>query len=268
MTSIDQLFGELWADYSTRNPIANQIHHLLESKGETVVNDHVALRTFNVHPVGIEALAKPFVRLGYTEKGQYQFPEKKLFARHWEHPSGLYPRVFISELLVEEFSQDFQKIIELLVKQVPAETVKSPGFPVAGIPWTIIDFETYEFLRQESEYAAWMAVNGFRANHFTVSVNHLNSFPSLDSLNRFLKESGFRLNSQGGEIKGTPAEFLEQSSTLANMIRIELADGTYDLPGCYYEFALRHPMATGELYSGFIASSADKIFESTDRKIQ
>jgi hypothetical protein len=35
-----------------------------------------------------------------------------------------------------------------------------------------------------------------------------------------------------------------------------------------YEFALRYPMENGELYQGFIAASADKIFESTDVKLQ
>jgi hypothetical protein len=37
------------------------------------------------------------------------------------------------------------------------------------------------------------------------------------------------------------------------------------VPACYYEFARRYPIANGELYQGFIAASADKIFESTNR---
>ena len=35
----------------------------------------------------------------------------------------------------------------------------------------------------------------------------------------------------------------------------------HDIYGCYYEFALRH-----NGFDGFIAGSADKIFESTDNK--
>ncbi|NUQ82578.1 MAG: DUF1338 domain-containing protein [Bacteroidetes bacterium] len=266
MDPIHSLFDRLWTDYSTRNPIANQIHALLEARGESVVNDHVAFRTFNTPSIGLAKLAQPFLNLGYEEKDPYHFPEKKLFARHYDHPSGAYPKVFISELLVEEFSADFQKVIELLVKQVPPSVVKSADFPIAGIPWKMIDSDTYEFLRKESEYAAWMAVNGFRANHFTVSVNRLKTFSSLEQLNTFLKENGFRLNAEGGEIKGSPAQLLEQSSTMANRIDIELADGVHTLPGCYYEFALRHKGPDGKLYPGFIAASADKIFESTDRK--
>jgi len=38
----------------------------------------------------------------------------------------------------------------------------------------------------------------------------------------------------------------------------------HEIPSCYYEFARRYEDKNGELYGGFIAKSADKIFESTD----
>ena len=68
--------------------------------------------------------------------------------------------------------------------------------------------------------------------------------------------------------KGTPAEFLEQSSILADTIPVAFKEVTKEITSCYYEFSFRHPMQNGELYSGFIAGSADKIFESTDMKLQ
>jgi hypothetical protein len=46
---------------------------------------------------------------------------------------------------------------------------------------------------------------------------------------------------------------------------LKIVEGLKEIPGCYYEFAKRYPDADGKLYSGFIAKSADKIFESTDR---
>ena len=36
------------------------------------------------------------------------------------------------------------------------------------------------------------------------------------------------------------------------------------VPSCYYEFARRYPLPSGELFQGFVPASADKIFESTD----
>ena len=102
------------------------------------------------------------------------------------------------------------------------------------------------------------------ANHFTVNVNKLKQYDSLQKLNAFLIENGFLMNNSGGEIKGDPSQLLEQSSTKSGIIDIDFSEGTYSIPGCYYEFAKRYPDANGELYSGFIAKSADKIFESTN----
>lgn len=84
-------------------------------------------------------------------------------------------------------------------------------------------------------------------------------------MNQLLRDNGFRINDSGGEIKGTPAELLEQSSIRSEVIQLEFVEGIMEIPGCYYEFARRYPDADGKLYSGFIAKSADKIFESTDK---
>ena len=47
-------------------------------------------------------------------------------------------------------------------------------------------------------------------------------------------------------------------------IDMEFIEGKHSVPACYYEFAKRYPDKEGKLYSGFIAKSADKIFESTN----
>jgi hypothetical protein len=109
-----------------------------------------------------------------------------------------------------------------------------------------------------------MAAIGYRPNHFTVFINQLKKYSDIQTLNDFLKSEGFRLNASGGEIKGSPEVLLEQSSTLANRIEVEFTDGKKEIPSCYFEFAKRYPLASGELYQGFVATSADKIFESTN----
>ena len=55
---------------------------------------------------------------------------------------------------------------------------------------------------------------------------------------------------------------------MADKIDVNFTDGQHQIPGCYYEFARRYAGADGEIYQGFIAASADKIFESTDAKEQ
>jgi len=50
---------------------------------------------------------------------------------------------------------------------------------------------------------------------------------------------------------------------MANQVSVEFKQGKYTIPNSFYEFAKRYSMANGELYQGFIAASADKLFEST-----
>jgi hypothetical protein len=264
--TISDLLDALWRDYTATTPQAERIHHLLAERGEHVRNDHVALRTFALPGIGIAALARPFEALGWVEQAdRYKFPDKKLDARYWRHPDPALPKVFISELRTHELSAAAAQIIDGLVRQLPPGFGERADLPYAGRPWQVRRAE-YESLLVESEYAAWVAAFGFRVNHFTVNVNALTTFPDLPSLNAFLVDHGFRLNAAGGTIKGTPAERLEQSSTLADSVVVDLTDATLRIPSCYYEFARRYPLPSGELFHGFVPASADKIFESTNTR--
>ncbi|MAG75530.1 MAG: succinyldiaminopimelate aminotransferase [Colwelliaceae bacterium] len=261
-TQVTQLFNHIWQQYLEVTPSADKVHQLLGS-GNDVINDHVAYRTFNIEKVNLEKLAAHLIKLGYKECGEYHFEAKKLYAKHFEHADSTQPKVFISELLVEEFSPEVQAIIHKLVDQLPTEAVTADNFLYSGKQWDV-SFEDYKTLLAESEYAAWMAAWGYRANHFTVSINHLENHETIESVNEAVKAGGFALNSVGGEIKGDKAVKLEQSSTMADKAPVAFSDKTVEIPSCFYEFAKRYPLANGELYTGFVAASADKIFESTN----
>ncbi|BEV68830.1 DUF1338 domain-containing protein [Bdellovibrio bacteriovorus] len=266
MMNLDTLLQKMWVDYCQLNPAAKRIYDIFTAEGETVLNDHIALRTFNHPRLGIESLAKHFKKLGYVEKGEYTFVEKKLYAKHYEHPNMDNPKIFISELELEKVSPFIRETVNQLVAQVPDSVIESETFAMAGRPWKV-NWETYAKLAEESEYASWVAAYGFRPNHFTVNVNKLNKFNDLPTLNKFVQEKGYTLNKSGGEIKGTKADYLEQSSTMASEIPVKFDDGsTHNIPGCYYEFAKRYPLDNGQLYQGFVAKSADKIFESTNKQ--
>ncbi|MBD1558393.1 DUF1338 domain-containing protein [Vibrio sp. S9_S30] len=262
--SPDNLFASLWNDYITRLcPSAHKVHDLLQ-EDEALINDHIALRTFGVAPLGIATLAKPFLELGYREAGDYVFESKKLVAKHFEHPDPKQPKVFISELEVGKCSPKLQDIVARLVEQVDETQLESSVFLHGGRLWDIHHTD-YRELALESEYAAWLAAHGYGANHFTVSVNQLNQFKDVIDVNRHLRDSGFTINEFGGEVKGSPDVLLEQSSTMADKVPVDFVEGAEVVPGGFYEFAKRYPMENGLLYPGFVAASADKIFESTDR---
>ncbi|ANW24107.1 succinyldiaminopimelate aminotransferase [Vibrio coralliilyticus] len=257
------LFQSLWNDYIQRLcPSADKVHHLLQ-ENEPLINDHIALRTFNVAPLGIETLAKPFIDAGYKPCGDYEFESKKLVAKHFEHPDPKQPKVFISELKVNECSPELQAIVAKLVEQLDTDKLKGHEFLSGGRLWDL-SFADYQLLAKESEYASWLAAHGYGANHFTVSVNQLDAFEEVKGVNDHLREAGFTINESGGEVKGSPDVLLEQSSTMADKVPVTFTEGTEIVPGGFYEFAKRYPMSNGELYPGFVAASADKIFESTN----
>lgn len=259
---VTQLFKNIWQQYLDVTPSAKKIHQLL-GNGDDVINDHVAYRTFNLEKVNLDKLANHLLTLGYTECGQYNFAAKRLTAKHFEHSNNTLPKVFISELRVEEFSTSVQLIINKLVRQLPDNISEQQNFLYSGRPWAISSID-YQTLLAESEYAAWLAAWGYRANHFTVSINHLSSFDTIIAVNDCLKNAGYTLNKNGGEIKGDESVKLEQSSTLADKSVVAFSDKTIEIPSCFYEFAKRYPLENGKLYTGFVAASADKIFESTN----
>ena len=265
----EHLFDQLWNEYTDRTPSAKKVKELFETQGNKIYNDHVAFRTFEDSRVNIDVLSETFINNGYEYKGDYHFSEKKLYAKHFEHKTNKdAPLVFISQLLTSEFSVELQSIIKNTLDTVDYDAVPNEELVFKGRLWDTPSYSTYTRLLEESEYAAWLYVNGFCSNHFTVDINKLDTFETITEVNSFLKEHGFEMNASGGEIKGTPEDYLEQSSILADKINVTFEEGVYEITSCYYEFAYRHAMENGTLFKGFIASSADKIFESTDMVLQ
>ncbi|WP_155080772.1 DUF1338 domain-containing protein [Piscirickettsia salmonis] len=264
MSKLDDVFSNFWETYTKNNPHVTKIHNLLLKEGEIVENDHIALRTFNDPRVNIDRLSRLFIAQGYKEAGEYHFKEKKLYAKHFEHEDESQPKIFISELLLEEFSQELQQVVKTSIDQIPHDILHAESLPWAQLVWGPIKHELYQRLLKESEYAAWVYAFGFQANHFTVNVNALKKYDTLEKLNEFLKSKKVTLNSSGGEIKGSTEVGLEQSSTMAGKIDVTFLEGIFKIPSCYYEFAQRYEV-DGKLYTGFVASSADKIFESTNK---
>jgi hypothetical protein len=259
------IFERFWNRYSSENPGAKRIYDLFSSRGEKVVHDHIALRTFDDPRMNIDVVSRIFTENGYEARGNYEFKVKKLRGMHFEHKSDpAAPKVFISELLLDQFSDYLQRTVRDCLNHPGENVYNDLDLVFGGSIWGKISFDTYNRLRRESEYAAWLLVYGYRANHFAVKVNELKGFSTLQEVNEFVKGSGYLMTTVGGEIYGTPEELLEQSATMAEIQPVEFADGIYEIPSCFYEFTLRYNQPDGKQYPGFIAANADKIFESTD----
>lgn len=261
---LTDFFESLWTGYVAVTPQAAVIHAAFTGRGETVVNDHVAFRTFDQPPLSMACLEPHLLALGYRRHAPYEFPLKRLRACAYVHPAEGAPRVFLSELISAECSTSLQRLVARICASTDAGLPASAALFCVGRPWPAVTWEEYLQLRAESEYAAWVAALGLRANHFTVSVNALRGFESVREVVDFVAGLGFRINEDGGRIKGGPEVLLEQAATLADQLPIGFAAGEeHVIPTCYYEFARRYPDADGHLYQGFVAASADRIFTST-----
>ena len=264
---VEQFFNNLWEQYTELTPQAKQIQTLFCEQGNEIFNDHVAFRTFNIHPISLDELEILILRMGYKYQEEYYFSDKKLRAKSFLPPAPEHPKIFISELLTEKFPESSQQIIKNLVKQIDPSVLSTEKIFFQGRLWEAPRFDDYEELLKVSEYAAWMSVMGMCANHFTIDVNRLQSLKNIQDVTEFLSTNGFKLNDSNGVIKGNPSVKLEQCSTIADTTSYRFANGMYrDVPTCFYEFAYRYPEDDGELFQGFVQANANTIFESTHVK--
>ncbi|MDX1682876.1 MAG: DUF1338 domain-containing protein [Phycisphaeraceae bacterium] len=256
------LVATLQRSYTPICPTYQRVQDALADRGETAVNDHVALRTFSDPRLAIDRLAAPLIAAGWQPADDYVFPEKHLKARHYEPPEPNLPKIFISQLQLQELDAAVADDLQALLDQLDGSPADD-AFPCPGRLWNPT-CEQYQRLADASEYAGWVAAHGLVANHFTVSVGHLRDFEHLAEFNQWLTEQGFNLSQAGGEVKGSAEDGLEQSSTVADPVTVAFADGELEVPGGYVEFARRY-VQQGRRFEGFITRSANRIFESTDR---
>ncbi|KAL2546882.1 hypothetical protein Fot_16115 [Forsythia ovata] len=277
--------------YLNRNPTAKAILELVRSIGDDrICYDHFAFRTFGVNGHGIDSMAKFFTDFGYVQREELRFPAKKLKAFWFSPPSipysdagtganGPLPRIFISELLVDQMSPEAQKIIRKHTElSGNGKYHAALASALGSLTWEKPSFTEFQQLARESEYAAWTLVNGYALNHVTISTHRLKShLRKIGSLNQFIEQKGFNLNSEGGVLKVSPDGLLLQSSTVADSTSFQFSDGIIEsVPCSYIEFAERlvlpefknlpeNEVKEFHRRDGFEVGNADKIFESTSR---
>ncbi len=275
--------------YSERVPDVKKITAAMTAAGfiaspEDIENDHVAFRTMGVKNLGIRSFEKIFTYYGYVKKDYFHFEGKKLNAYWYAPPEPGFPRIFVSELRVDDLSENAQKIIRNYTDEVtsdPADhlNLDDPYAVDAFLHhplWSTPSWEEYETLQKESEYAAWVIYNRYYLNHYTISVHNLPAgHGDIYRFNAFLESIGILLNDAGGKVKVSPDGGLLQSSTVAQMIEATFSDGSkHMISGSYVEFAERkilpefQHLPPSEIKrehrrEGFETGNADKIFEST-----
>ena len=292
-----ELLERLWEQYIKRVSYANKYVELVTKKGGKVVNDHIALRTFNTHtgeqPEGVRAIKHILNCLEYKPAMKYHFSKKKLNAVHFEHPDEKFPKIFVSQLEVELLPDWAQEIINKTVKDTPyilsdnsielLLKVKEEGelpteaaeLLVADLvqyfrrPWGIPQKEDVLKLNDVSQYAAWVLIHGNSVNHFTAYINYQDvaEWPDLESTCKGLEAAGVPMKEH---IEGKKESKLQQSATLAVKEEVQVK-GEYGVEKiiwtyAYYELAQRdfvEDNGSKKLFSGFLGEQAAHLFDMT-----
>jgi Domain of unknown function (DUF1338) len=300
-----QLWDLLWQDYRDRVTYAHTYQQMIEKAGGSIANDHIAFRTLrliidkNGHSIqlGIPYLAKIVEALGYHQAGEYHFPAQFLYARHYVHPEqdnyGL-PKLFISELIVDDLPKNLASLIKKTVQSgdFPIDTdflqLESTNEQITNFdrqtlltklthlfhrPWQPPQQSAVEQVNTVSQYGAWVMIHGYSVNHFTGYVNRQQTtkYPTIAQTIAGLTNLGVPMKS---EVEGSIESGLCQTATQAIIEQAWVKDQTGSLiqipwPYAYYEIAERYQIKNSGgdavLFAGFLSTQAQKLFEMTRR---
>lgn len=292
-----ELLERLWAQYIKRVSYADKYREMVLQRGGNVVNDHIALRTFNTHtgeqPEGIRAIKHILTCLGYTQVAKYKFEKKKLNAVHFEYPGDELPKIFVSQLEVNLLPQWAQNVINKTVKDTPyilsnssiellaklrddgelpkeaAELLVTDLSQYFRRPWKVPRKDDVIKLNDVSQYAAWVLLHGNSVNHFTAFINYQNvaEWPDLETTCKALAAAGIPMKEN---IEGEKGSKLQQSATKAVKEGVEVK-GEYGVEKivwtyAYYELAQRgfvEENGQQKLFNGFLGEQAIHLFDMT-----
>jgi len=291
------LIDRLWKQYTERVPYAKQYVDMVGQKGGKAVIDHIAFRTFNAHtgeqPEGIRAIRHILNFLEYKPVSKYNFPKKKLKATHFEHPDESFPKIFVSQLEVNELPEWTQKMIntavnstlyllsdkslELLriLEENGALPVEAADYLVDDLvnyfrrPWNIPLKDDILKINDVSQYGAWVLLHGNSVNHFAVLINYqdVKEWPDLETTISVLAKAGVPVKDT---IEGEKESKLRQTATLAvkEEVKVKGEDGIEKIIWTYAYFELTQRNYTEEggsqkLFSGFLGEQANHLFDMT-----
>jgi hypothetical protein len=293
-----QLFDTLYARYRDRMEFVQKYEAVVHAHGGTFVNDHIAFRTLAAEkPVlGLFMISRIFEALGYSSANCYEFPDKHFSSIHYQHPNPQFPKLFVTQLKTWELSARARAIIQKsmkshrphlsdanlaslynLEKASQAERTRLLRLCVKyfeELPWELPQKKDVQELDQESQFAAWVLVNGYDVNHFTASINShgVDSLIDIEKTVSAMQAAGIPMKA---EIEGARGTKLRQSSTESAVIQVPVKDGTKTarIPWtyAYFEIAERPLMknpVTGEMerFEGFLGPQATNLFDMTKMK--
>jgi len=291
------LYSLLWQEYSARVNHARTYEQMITAAGGTVANDHIAFRSLRLWVdspqgqvnLGIDYIGQLAEALGYVVSGEYTFAQTHLYARYYRHPQQEefdLPKLFISELIVDELPADIAQLISQTVSSFSSpseltsvlqsegnfESIAQQLQKIFTRPWQPPLRSVIEEVNRVTQYGAWVLLHGYAVNHFTGYVNCQNTaaYPDINSTARGLANLGVPMKA---EIEGNVACGLRQTATQAvtEMVTVlnDIDGAEIQIPWtyAYYEIAQRYPVEVEPgkqvLFDAFLGSNAQQLFEMT-----
>lgn len=290
-----RLFDTLWARYRGRHAYVRTYEEVVRAHGAAFRNDHIAFRTLATQQpgLGIAAVARPFEALGYRPAATYAFPDKHLSSIHLAHANPAMPKLFVSELRTFELGPVARRIVRKSARAhrpLPSDALLAALHRVgdasnAGadkllrtvaahferLPWPLPERRDVLALDEESQFGAWVLVNGYDVNHFTALVDShgVASLGDIDKTVAALREAGVPMKA---EIEGAPGSRLRQSSTHAVMRDVAVTErgrkSRMAWSWAYFELAERPLYQDAETgarvrFEGFLGGQATHLFDMT-----
>ncbi|MBF2064139.1 MAG: DUF1338 domain-containing protein [Calothrix sp. C42_A2020_038] len=291
---ISNFWNTLWQEYLTRVSYARVYQDMVTKAHGTVANDHIAFRSLRLDidtnkgkvNLGIKLFEPILHLLSYEAVDEYFFANH-LYARYYRHPQQEeydLPKLFISELIVEELPTDIAGLITRTVQNANFDYFLNFGFePVTNQniftnptkiftrPWQPPYRSVVETVNQVSQYGAWVLLHGYSVNHFTGYVNRQNTplYRDIESTADALANLGVPMKA---EIEGERSVGLRQTATQAVTELVKVRDDESNqeilIPWtyAYYEIAERFTIEIeGKqlLFDGFLGANAKQLFEMT-----
>lgn len=290
-----ELLDRLWGAYRLKMEHVVTYESVVAAHGGTFRNDHVAFRTLAAQnpAAGHFTLGRIFEALGYRAGGCYDFPDTHLTAVHYNAPDPSLPKIFVSQLKIWELSPagrercfaslrahrptvsdaDLADLssLETLGPRRRKEVFERVSAVFLELPWPLPQKADVLALNEESQYGAWVLVNGYGVNHFTAAVDPKGprALNDIEKVVEALRRAGVPMKAT---IEGARGSGLRQTSTEAVVVPTAVRDGktktlmpwTY----AYLEIAerpFRKNPTTGrrERFEGFLGGQAAPLFEMT-----
>lgn len=287
----------LWEEFKSKHEDAEKIYSTLSLiSNKKITFDHYALIDIPGPNTGMDNLFQVYSCLGYISQGCEKLIEKQNRFMWLAESTALGkkaidapPQVVISDFVLSEFPHEIANIvlkyseltpklnIELFQKlcgktflgdELAAKELIKLTCSYINKDWPLLTLKEYNMVNEYNELLSWALLFGRVPNHYTININLLNVFDSLQNFVQWFQNNlSFEFNSLPTIIKGSKNEMLEQCSTKGKLQKVQLIDGEVTVPSAFIEFTWRYPLVQNpdkweEYFTGFVSGNANHVIES------